>query len=346
MHRLPALLMTPLLATVPTPAPAPPAPAAPAAITWSVAPAGPAGPDGRPALDYTLDPGATLTDHVVVANHSRRTLTLRLYASDALTTAEGGFDLLPADRAPVDAGAWITPERDTIVLPSTSRVIVPVTVAVPATATPGDHAGGIVASLSARATGPDGSEVSVDHRVGTRVHLRVTGALRPELSVRDPAITRHTSWNPLRLPTLTAAYTVANTGNVRLAGARSIRTAGRVFAAADLPQVLPGGEVRVTATTGGVWPLFRVPVEIAVEPVALDGRVLDPRPPTAVARTTVWLVPWSQLAALGALPALVAAGLLLRRRRRRRTAAALAAAERRGRDRALSSLHALKEPTS
>ncbi|MDP9792677.1 hypothetical protein J2S43_001189 [Catenuloplanes nepalensis] len=344
MHRLLGLLMTPLLATAPVPAPMPaPAPSAPAAITWSVAPSGPAGPDGRPALDYKLDPGATLTDHVVVANHSRQTLTLRLYASDALTTAEGGFDLLPADRAPVDAGAWIVPERDTIVLPSTSRVVVPVTVAVPANATPGDHVGGIVASLTARTTGPDGSEVSVDHRVGTRVHLRVTGALRPELSVRAPRITRHTSWNPLRLPTLTAAYTVANTGNVRLAGAPSIRTPGKAFDLPDLPQILPGREMRATATTGGVWPLFRVPVELAVQPVPMDGQPLDPAPATAVARTTVWLVPWSQLAALGALLPLVAAGLLLRRRRRLRTAAALAEAERRGRDRALSSL---KESTS
>ncbi|MDR7277540.1 WxL protein peptidoglycan domain-containing protein [Catenuloplanes atrovinosus] len=334
MHRLVGLLITPLLATAPVPAP--PAPS-PSPITWSVAPSGPAGPDGRTALDYKLDPGATLTDHVVVTNHSRRTLTLRVYATDAFTTPEGGFDLLPADRAPAGAGAWLTPERETVVLPSASRVVVPVTVAVPANATPGDHVGGVVASLTGSATGPDGSAVAVDHRVGTRVHLRVTGALRPELSLRDARVERHVPWNPLRLPTLTATVTVANTGNVRLAGAASVRTPGSVFAGPGLPQVLPGGEVRATVRTGGVWPLFRVPVEIAVAPVAVDGQPLDPRPAPAVVRTAVWLVPWSQLAVLGALLLLTTAALLARRRRRRRLAAALAAAERRGRDLALSS---------
>ncbi|WP_051798113.1 WxL protein peptidoglycan domain-containing protein [Catenuloplanes japonicus] len=348
MHKLLSLLVTPLLA-VPVPAVATHRHTAAGtadavlsggfvspgtgAITWSVAPAGPAGADGRASLDYKLDPGATVTDRVVVTNHSAQALTLRIYASDALTTPDGGFDLLAADRTPVDAGAWITPERDTVALPASSRVVVPLVVAVPGNATPGDHVGGVVASVTARATGPDGSAVAVDHRVGTRVHLRVTGELRPELAVRDLGIDSHQSWAPWRLPALTSTFTVANTGNVRLMGAPSIRTRGKAFDGPDLPQILPGGQLRATVAADGVWPLFRTSVEIAVTPVDLDGRALAPR----VTRTTVWLVPWPQLAVLGAVLLLVAAAILARRWRRKRMAVALAAAERRGRELALTS---------
>ncbi|GIF17067.1 WxL protein peptidoglycan domain-containing protein [Actinoplanes teichomyceticus] len=319
-----------------------PAQAAPGndSLTWSVTPAGPEGPNGRPALDYKLDPGATVTDHVAVTNHSTRPLTLRLYASDAFTTPAGGFDLLAAGTAPTGAGRWITLARRTVTLPGTSRVVVPFTLAVPADATPGDHAAGVVASLAAGGTGADGSRVTVDHRVGTRVHLRVTGPLRPALTITEVRIGTATPWNPLRLPRLTATFTIRNTGNVRLAGQPSARVHGplglgsRGTTGPAVPEILPGGSLRTSIRLDAVPPLVRDRVELAVRPVTADGRAIDPAPVPARWRGPVWLVPWPQIVALAAVAAIVATVLLARRRRRRLLREALAAAERRGREQA------------
>ncbi|XVU28784.1 WxL protein peptidoglycan domain-containing protein [Actinoplanes sp. CA-054009] len=298
------------------------------ALTWSVSPSGPLGPNGRTALDYKLDPGATLTDHIAVTNHSQKPLTLRLYASDAFTTPAGGFDLLAGSATPKDTGRWIQLARTTVTLPRSSRVIVPLTVTVPTNATPGDHAGGVVASL----TDSTNSEFTVDHRVGTRVYLRVTGPLRPSHTISDVRLDAHTSWNPFRLPSLTASFTINNTGNVRL-GAHPTAEASGPFGLAStsatappIPEILPGNSLKTSIRLDAVPPLFR------------DQIVLST--PDAQSRHTLWLIPWPQLALLALTAALLSGWLLTRRRRRTRiaaaTAAAIAAAEQRGRDQALA----------
>jgi hypothetical protein len=328
-------------ALLPLPAPARAEPGSDS-LTWSVAPSGPKGPNGRPALDYKLDPGATITDHVAVTNHSKRPLTLRLYANDAFTTAGGGFDLRAGATAPTGAGGWLRVGQQRVTLPPSTRVVVPLTVTVPANATPGDHAAGVVASLIAGATDGDGNQVSVDHRVGARVYLRVTGPLRPEMSVTDVAIDTATSWHPFRLPGVTATFTIANTGNVRLSGRPSAGVAGpfgfgsRTATAAAIPEILPGGSLRTTIHLDAVPPLFRERLTVDVLPAPADGRTIDPAPARALSQHTLWLVPWPQLALLALLAALVGGWLFARRRRNRRMQAALAAAEQRGREQASS----------
>ncbi|MFF5076462.1 WxL protein peptidoglycan domain-containing protein [Actinoplanes sp. NPDC000266] len=299
---------------------APPTPAHADSLTWSVAPSGPKGPNGRTALDYKLDPGATLTDHIAVTNHSRKPLTLRLYASDAFTTAGGGFDLLTAGATPKDTGSWIKLGRTTVTLPKSSRVVVPLTLTVPTNATPGDHAGGVVASMT---EGADG-QFTVDHRVGTRVYLRVTGPLRPSQTITDVRLDARPSWNPFTLPDVTATFTIKNTGNVRL-GAHPAAKASGPFGlgstsatAPPIPEILPGGAIRTSIRLDAVPPLFRDQILLSTA----DAR----------SRHTLWLIPWPQLALLALAGTLLSGWLFTRRRRRARIAAAIAAAEQRGRD--------------
>ncbi|TDC60161.1 DUF916 domain-containing protein [Micromonospora sp. KC207] len=328
-----------LLGTAPAPpAPTPGASAAPSAATWGVAPSSAKGPNGRPAFTYKLDPGATLTDYVAVTNHSARPLTLNLYASDAFTTTRGGFDLLAGGRQPTDVGAWVRIPRRTLTIPSTSRLDIPFTLTVPDNATPGDHAGGIVASLATTTTADaQGNQVAVDHRVGARIYLRVTGELQPALTVEDLRV-RHTgSLDPLAGGTLTATFTVRNTGNVRLTGRPTLDAAGpfglggRSVAAAALPEILPGGELTTTVRMTGVPPLFRLTAGAAVTPAAVGDQVLDPPPQGDSARVTVWAVPWPQLVLLALLALAGWALTAARRRRVRQLAQAVAAAREQGR---------------
>ncbi|MGA4687238.1 WxL protein peptidoglycan domain-containing protein [Micromonospora sp. AB353] len=343
-----------LLGVVPAPpasalaAPAPSSPPAtqrtspspalsPAAATWGVAPSTPRGPNGRPAFSYKLDPGAILTDYVGVTNHSSRPLTLNLYASDAVTTTSGGFDLLAAGQKPTDVGSWVRLPRRTVTIPAASRLDVPFTLTVPPNATPGDHAGGIVASLTDAGSDPRGNRVAVDHRVGARIYLRVTGELQPTLTIQDLRV-RHTgSVDPLTGGTVTATFTVRNTGNVRLAGQPVLGVAGpfgqarRSVTGAALPEILPGGELTTTVRMPGVPPLFRLTANVTVTPVAVGDQVLDPPPRASTARAAVWAVPWPQLALLALLALTGWALIATRRRRAAQHARAVAAAREEGR---------------
>ncbi|MFU8849512.1 WxL protein peptidoglycan domain-containing protein [Micromonospora sp. SL1-18] len=335
---------SPAPATTPTPPPPPPgrsSTVAGTAVTWGVSPSSPKGPNGRAMFTYKLDPGARLTDYVAVTNHSARPITLSVYASDAVTTPQGGFDLLPAVRRPVDVGSWVNLTARTLTIPSTSRVDVPFTVTVPANATPGDHVGGIVASLAATTTDAQGNRVAVDHRVGTRIYLRVTGELRPALALEDVRIRHHGSLNPFGGGDVTATATVRNTGNVRLGTQPMMDVAGPLGLGAGtasgtaLPEILPGGAVRTTVRLSGAPPLFRLAVTTAVTPTAVDGQVLDPPPDTPSHRVTVWAVPWPQLLLVVLVAGAVWAFMAVRRRRRQRAAEnldrAIAAARDQGR---------------
>ncbi|TDC25136.1 DUF916 domain-containing protein [Micromonospora sp. 15K316] len=314
-----------------TPAPisAVPAPPAPAPLTWGVAPSSPTGPNGRANFSYKLDPGATVTDYVAVTNHSPRPLTLTLYASDAVTTPYGGFDLLPGAQRPLDVGSWARLSTSALTIPSTSRVTVPFTLTVPENATPGDHTGGIVASLAATTTDGQGNTVSVDHRVGARLYLRVTGELRPALALEDLRVHHTASRNPFTGGEIIARATIRNTGNVRLAGRPRLSASGvfglgaRDAPGAALPEILPGDAIQTTLRLPRVPPLFRLSATATVAPGPVDDQVFDPPPATVSETVAVWAVPWVQLLLVTLVCATVWALLALRGRRRRRAARTL-----------------------
>ncbi len=295
----------------------------PGPVTWGVVPSSQKGPDGRSAYDLDLPPGASVVDYVGVSNLSTENLELAVYASDARTTAGGGFDLLPADQPATDVGSWVRFDQPSVVVPPRARVDIPFRLQIPANATPGDHPGGIVASL--RAPGDaEGGRVAVDRRVGARIYLRVAGPLAPALQVDDTAVTYQGSLSPVAAGEAGIAYTVRNTGNVRLAGDVRLRVAGpfgvgaRTTRLEGIPELLPGAELQRTATVGAA-PLGRISARVLVEGRDLRG---DAGPAQADAAASTWAMPWVQL---GLVVVLVAA-LVLRRRSRRRTRAAHQAA--------------------
>lgn len=268
------------------------------AVTWGVAPAGADGPDGRTAFVYSLDPGEVVDDFVAVSNFSEEPIDLDVYGNDAFNTPEGAFDLLPADQEPVDLGSWLQVAQEEITVPARSRVIVPFRMTLPALATPGDHAGGIVASVVTPSG--EGVGVAVDRRVGARIYVRVSGDLRPVLEVDDLQARYHGSLNPLGGRT-TMTYTVRNTGNVTLTGQPDISAAGpfgllrRHGEAAALPELLPGQSFTTRQEIGGVPALVRVVGRVEIEPAGTAGQLIEPRPPTVIAGAGSWALPWTVL---------------------------------------------------
>ncbi|MFD6694003.1 WxL protein peptidoglycan domain-containing protein [Micromonospora aurantiaca (nom. illeg.)] len=312
-----AVLLGPPAAGEAAPRPAPSAD--PGAVRWAVQPSGPGGPTGRNYFTYDLAPGDSVTDHVGVTNLGDRPLTFAVYGTDAYTTTDGAFALLPSDRAATDVGAWIGVERRSWTVQPGRRADIPFRLTVPRNATPGDHTGGVIAAVAQDGVTADGQRVRLDQRIAARVYLRVAGEVRPAVTVESVRVGYDTPLNPIGRADLTVTYRIRNSGNVRVGGTGAVVVAGpggwtlSRTSPVDLPELLPGAEFTVTERVTGVPPALRLTATVDLAPTTVDT-ALPPVQRTA----SVWATPWLLIAALAA----AGAWLYLRRRRRRPTSAA------------------------
>jgi hypothetical protein len=297
--------------------------------TFGVRPTGKNGPDDRPTFAYAATPGGVFQDQVEISNAGTRPLTLKVYASDAFTPRTGGFDLLAAGATSADAGTWVSLSRPSVTVPARSRVIVPFTLKVPAGATPGDHSAGIVATLTSIGNDAKGNKVAIDQRVGARIYLRISGALEPRLTVEGLTATYHPKSNPFSAGTTTLTYRVRNTGNVRL-GAHQKVTVSTLWGAdrtadgvADVPEILPGDAVDMTAEVRGAFPAVWLTGSVTADPLAQAG---DEKLPLYTVNRDhgFWAVSWTLLAIVGGLLLIAGTWLGTRYRRRRKGADATA----------------------
>jgi hypothetical protein len=329
----------PSFASSPSPSPQPTASASPGAspspgasgsngtVTFGIGPGLIAGTEERPYFSFGATPGAQTTDHVLLVNYALFPLTLAVYPVQADNTVDGSIGFLNVDQQPVDVAAWLSvgttrpllvqvPGRPT----STSQpgeVSLPMKLQVPTNAQPGDHVGGIVAALVVKSSG-SGEHVTLEQRVVTRVYVRVSGPLHPELRVVGLHAVFHSKDATVGAGSVTMTYTVRNTGNVRLAVSQAAQVSGLLGASkkvhpADIEQLLPGGSSKVSVVITKVSPAIRLTAHVALTPAALPGDV-DPVLTSVSASTGVWAVPWALVIVL----VLVAVLEWQRRRRRKR----------------------------
>lgn len=323
-----AVAATPALAAPsrgPTPSPTPTTAGAPAdngQRSWAIRPATNDKPDHRTHLTLQATPGTTLKDQVLVTNDSKVEATFNLYGTDAFNTPTGAFDLLPAASKPVDIGTWLSFPAASVTIPAGGSVVVPFTIAVPASASPGDHTGGVVVSLIT------GTKVRVDTRVAVRLYLRVAGFLRPTLAVQNVSADYRGSGNPFGKGRVTVTYTVTNPGNIRLRSHPKVSVKAWYGSALahvsdpDLPELLPGQHATFTAVLDRVFPAGPLDVKVDLQPYPDKEQPVGQAVPAASGGTTVWAVSWVLLLMVVVL--LLAIGVLvwfLIRRRRRRVAA-------------------------
>ncbi|WP_436524302.1 WxL protein peptidoglycan domain-containing protein [Actinoplanes sp. HUAS TT8] len=318
-----------VLLLVPAPAPAEAAPAQPSAapspaatggsdVRWSVQPSTAKGPDGRDYIIRRAAPGERLTDYVGVTNLTARPLTFSVYGTDAYTTDDGSFALLPAVQKPTDIGSWMTLGAARYTVPANTRLDVPFAISVPADATPGDHAGGVVASIAEEQAAANGQKVLVDRRVAARVYLTVAGAVAPTLKIDSVRLEYAQSTNPADGGVMTVKYLVHNTGNLRLSGTGTVRVTGPFgwelarTGGMEIPELLPGGSVTVTEKILGVQPTVRLAADVSVVPASFDQKL-----PSISRGTGVWAWPWALVALLGVLISYVIIRIFVKRRRAR-----------------------------
>lgn len=286
--------------------------------TWAVVPASADGPDGRGEFSYVAQPGDTVVDHAAVRNFGTSPLTVALSVLDATQTEDGTFELLEPDAEPAGVGAWMRLEQGELTVPPRSSVVVPFTLELPASAEPGDHAGGLIAVSVVQQE--DGT--AVQYRVGSRVHVRVGGSISASLDLASSGGRYQLPAGPLAPGLLALELSAENTGNLRLAPAVTAQaTALFGLWTAEVPlddfdELLPGSTVTRPLVIHDV-PAFG-PVWITMDVNQATSRGQDATEATAVTPVTVmvWAVPWAALVALALVAAAVTALLLLRRARR------------------------------
>lgn len=287
--------------------------------SFGVQPATDGKPDPRTNFSYGVTPGGQQLDQVAVINIGLTPVTLRLYVTDASSTADGTFDLLPGDVKPKDVGSWMLLGNGDkkVTVPARSRIIVPMKLVVPQDASPGDHTGGVIASLETEGKNEAGDIVRFEQRVAARLRVRVSGELKPKLTIENLSATYLAPSSPVATGRVRVTYRVRNSGNVRLTGKQSLKVTGLFGTSAaardlvDIPELLPKDSFAVSSVVSGVAPTIRLKATVTVIPA---GRPNDVNPPMKAATSSValWAVPWIVIAIL-----LVLILVFLGRRRRR-----------------------------
>ncbi|MEK8225937.1 hypothetical protein NKG05_07505 [Oerskovia sp. M15] len=270
-----------------------------ATTAWSVTPVIDAGGAARSNFTYAVEPGQQVTDAALVRNSGADPLTVQVYASDAFTTAEGASTSPRGRRVgrPGNLGRGRGRRRHG---PAGEQRRIAFTLTVPDDATPGDHAGALLTAVTQPGTSADGAGVAVDMRYATRITVRVAGTSSP----------RSRSWTwpwttggllALAAREATTTYTARNTGNTRVTGRQVVAVTGPLGAGErvlesvpgsdfdDLPEVLPGDQLVVTAALDVPSWLGRADVEVGVSPeaLALPGAVA-PDMAVVTARSQGW----------------------------------------------------------
>ena len=251
----------------------------------------------RSRFSYQLDPGQSVSDEYFIQNSGSVDQKIIVYATDAFNSENGDFALLDTAEAPTDVGTWIAFDgglpRVEFTLQAGESKIVEFTLAVPAEASPGDHAGGIVVSAQSEA-----GQVTLDRRIATRLYARIQGDLVPQLSIGSlEALYDGEFFNPFG-GTATITTTVSNTGNVSL-GADVVAGVNGIFGipiaqapAIEVPELLPGTTRTYTfeVTGVGAWVYLNPYVKLVgtIDPDALDPGQL----PSLERGVTLFVVPW------------------------------------------------------
>src|ERR1700754_417941 len=264
----------------------------------------------RPSFTYTLNPGAQASDGVVVVNNGTTPLDLSVYAADAFTTRGGKLDLTGQDAKPKGVGACVPPATDNVRVPPGQSVEVPVAVALPKEAAPGDYVGGIVAARDSE-------------RVSIPIHLRVGGALKPSLAVENVHVDYSGTLNPAGKGDATVTYAIHNTGNAIVHARQTVWVAGPVGAwspnaarVPDSPSLPPGESWKVSVPVAGVAPAIRTTATVTLVPLLTDAAGSTAALEAVETSGHAWTVPWALLVAILVVCGFVFAGVALRPRRR------------------------------
>ena len=195
-------------------------------------------------IEESADPGQVLHKSLTVTNVSSEDKEYYIYKKNIKGVEAGGVPIFAeegAEPTSYDLSEWVSFTAERLVVPAGSSVELPLTIAVPADATPGSHFGGVFVSVEPPRLRESGA--GVGYEVATIISIRISG------DVIDSAQIRSFSTDKLIYSTKDVHFTarIENKGNIliRPRGLVEIRsmfsTKPEVFTVNDsLAGVFPG----------------------------------------------------------------------------------------------------------
>lgn len=198
-------------------------------------------------FNFALLPGQSISDGIVVENLSDRALRFHVYGADLVTAAGGGLAPAQPTATMREAGAWIVVSSPVVTIAAHSQFTDTFILTLPATVSPGQHLGAVVAAAGVGLT-PQGNPIEA--RTALITVVTVPGIAQPSarLSPLTSSVTASGS--------IGFGITLSNTGNVLLTYAGSVNIDdgdGHHVATLQLAPinayVVPNGQVQLAA----VW---------------------------------------------------------------------------------------------
>jgi hypothetical protein len=125
---------------------------------------------------YTLAPGGSKSDLLVIQNNTDQEKNLDLYPADSTPTTGDGFALKQKVEKMDAVGSWVELKTNSVSIAPHEKATVPFTVAVPKIAALGLYAGGIMVAEAGAAKESNGIRLNL--RVGVRMYVTVVAAPR------------------------------------------------------------------------------------------------------------------------------------------------------------------------
>ena len=221
---------------------------------------------------YTLAPGQSLADSVMVVNPSKTSpLTIRLSVSDAVTQLQGGGISFNDVHRQHQIGRWMHISRATVTVAPYHIRCVPVTLHLPSTARPGEYEGAVNAINA-------GFTTLRSRRMRARVYvnrqilvvLRVTGRATSGLKITRVSVAALEHHVVLR-------FVLKSTGTLIVYPVATVLTLtgrGRTYALRTVVGTIMGGDsTAVPLALDGVVPAgrYRVRIQISYQTKPVAG---------------------------------------------------------------------------
>ena len=130
------------------------------------------------SLDFGLvNPGGTVSDHVVVRNVGDAPTTVKLYAADANTAVGGGLAFGLSTDPKKQLGAWMHLSQTQVSVGPRGSVPLDLTITLPNPVQGGEYAGGIVAEEVRADSSTGGTGLRQVYRFAMPVYLKVPGGV-------------------------------------------------------------------------------------------------------------------------------------------------------------------------
>lgn len=137
-------------------------------------------------IDKAADPGDVIETEINVKNLSGSEQTYYILSRDIVGVRDGNAPIYAErdiERTGNEISAWLTLPEEPLVVPAGGEVVVPITVTVPENATPGDHFGGVFASVQPPKLREIGAGVGYD--VASIIIVKISGSRVIDAQIRE-----------------------------------------------------------------------------------------------------------------------------------------------------------------